>query len=67
MIQVGSRVKYTRLDTEEDKATGYYPPIGTCGTVKTVESNTIEVLWDSGTKKDGLWWCEKSDVEEDFE
>lgn len=65
MIEIGSRVKYIRKDTEDAKATGYYPPIGTYGTVTyTDEDNTIEVKWDKGTDGDQIWWCEREDVEE---
>ena len=64
MIKVGSRVKYIHVDTEEDIESGHYPPIGTCGTVRTYYPDAIEVAWDSGTKSDGVWWCQPSDVEE---
>ena len=64
MIEVGSRVKYIHVDTKEDIKTGFYPPIGTCGTVNTIAGKTIEVVWDSGTKGNGVWWCESEDVEE---
>jgi hypothetical protein len=66
MIKVGSRVRYIRIDDEHDKMTGFYPPINTCGTVVTVGKDTdIEVKWDCGTKGDGVWWCELSDVEDE--
>lgn len=66
MIKVGSRVRYNRIDNESDIATGYYPPIGTCGTVVKIGVNPIdiEVEWDSGTKDNGVWWCETTDVVE---
>ncbi len=65
MIKVGSRVRYIRIDTEEDIETGYYPTIGTCGTVVRIGSDAdIEVEWDSGTDGDGIWWCETKDVVE---
>ena len=59
----GTRVKYIHIDTPEDKETGFYPPIGTLGTVVYVDNdNSIEVKWDKGTDGDGVWWCEKSNV-----
>ncbi len=63
MIKVGLRVEYIREDTFDDKESGFYPPIGTCGTVVSVGSNTdIQVKWDNGTNGDGVWWCEITDV-----
>lgn len=66
MIIKGTRVRYIHEDTEEDKALGFYPPIGTCGTVVWVreESKNIVVKWDSGTIGEGTWWCEIEYVEE---
>ena len=66
MLKVGSRVQYIRADTTDDIATGYYPPIGTLGTVMFVSliDNDIEVKWDCGTKGDGVWWCNHTDVQE---
>lgn len=65
MLKVGSRVRYTRIDNETDIETGFYPPTGTCGTVvRTSHSTDIEVEWDSGTKDNGVWWCETTDVVE---
>lgn len=59
----GTRVKYIHIDTPEDRNTGFYPPIGTLGTVVYVDyDNSIKVKWDKGTDDDGVWWCEKSDV-----
>lgn len=63
-MKIGARVRYIRIDNEEDKASGYYPPIGTLGTVVDVNGIDIEVEWDSGTKDNGVWWCELADVEE---
>ena len=63
MIKVGSRVKYIKVDTEDDKATGYYPPIGTLGTVKMVDDFKCQVKWDKGTSGDNTWWCDLVDVE----
>ena len=64
-MKVGSRVRYIHIDREEDKETGYYPPIGTCGTVVKVHraEKSIRVKWDRGTKNDGIWWCSAEDVE----
>lgn len=66
MLTRGSRVKYIKSDTPESKATGYYPPIGTLGTIHDINTNQIEVKWDEGTKGNGVWWCNKEDVEETF-
>lgn len=63
-MQVGTRVKYIRVDTEKDKATGYYPPVGTLGTVIEAHEEDIFVKWDSGTTGEGEWWCYVDDVEE---
>lgn len=63
MIKVGSTVRYIREDTEDDKASGYYPPIGTFGTVKFVDDQGYNVKWHKGTKS-GAWWCDLTDVEE---
>lgn len=60
---IKSLVKYTRIDTHDDKASGFYPPIGTLGVVKDIEGTEIHVQWDDGTTKDGLWWCNLDDVE----
>lgn len=62
MITVGSRVKYIRIDTDEDKKLGCYPPTGTLGTVQQVVDNSYLVKWDNGTKDDGVWWCDFGDV-----
>ena len=63
-MQVGTRVKYIRVDTEKDKATGYYPPVGTLGTVIEAHEEDIFVKWDSGTIGNGEWYCDITDVEE---
>lgn len=63
-MKVGTRVRYIHVDSEESKNSGYYPPIGTLGTVLDICKNDILVRWDSGTKGDGEWWCDVSDVEE---
>ena len=67
MLKVGTRVRYIREDTEEDKATGYYPPIGTLGTIVTADALGYQVKWDEGTKGNGIWYCELTDVEEVME
>lgn len=64
MIEAGSRVKYIKEDTEDDKSTGYYPPIGTLGTVLLADDFGCQVKWDEGTKG-GAWWCDLEDVEEE--
>ena len=68
-MKVGIRVRYIHIDSEEDKATGFYPPIGTLGTVIETykgykDNEDILVKWDSGTSGNGEWWCRSSDVEE---
>lgn len=63
-MEIGSRVRYIHIDSEEKKETGYYPPIGTLGTVLRVYSTDIFVKWDNGTKGDGEWFCMIKDVEE---
>lgn len=62
MIELGSRVKYIRNDTPEDKATGYYPRCGTYGKVVEVFDDVIRVQWDHRMKGDGLWFCGHEDV-----
>lgn len=62
-IFIGARVRYIRKDTAEDRATGYYPPIGTLGTVREIYADTYVVKWDYGTKGNGVWSCEHADVE----
>lgn len=59
-----TRVRYIHIDSEADKKTGYYPPIGTLGTVIKVYKTDIIVKWDSGTKGNGEWYCDIVDVEE---
>lgn len=63
-MTVGARVKYIHIDNEEDKTTGYYPPVGTFGTVVEVDETSIRVKWDSGTRDEGVWWCNVEGVEE---
>lgn len=36
-LNIGDRVRYIHEDTEDDKESGYYPPIGTLGTVVDME------------------------------
>lgn len=67
-MQEGMRVRYIHEDTEYDKRMGFFPPIGTLGTVERVDSGPkgkeqILVQWDSGTIGHGRWWCYWSDVE----
>lgn len=57
------RVRYIRKDNEEDKLSGWYPPFGTLGTVMAVYEGEILVKWDTGTKDNGEWYCEHTDVE----
>ena len=68
-MKVGTRVRYICEDIWEEEYAGFYPPIGTLGTVKRIESihgdweGNIFVQWDSGTKGDGKWWCGSDEVE----
>lgn len=63
MLKAGSRVRYNRIDNAEDIETGFYPPIGTRGTIVTIGSgNDIEVKWEHGARGDGIWWCATKDV-----
>lgn len=62
MLKVGSMVRYTRKDNAEDIESGFYPPIGTRGTVVSVCQDDIEVKWEHGTRGDGVWWCKPTDV-----
>lgn len=66
MIAIGSRVRYIREDNAELKATGFYPPIGTHGTVTNIDyyNEAIEVQWDEGTYGNGTWWCGPEDIDE---
>ena len=62
-MKVDTRVRYIRIDNEEVKSSGYYPPSGTLGTVKAVYEEEILVKWDAGTIDNGEWYCELTDVE----
>ena len=44
-LMKGDRVKFISQLNEWVKATGYYPEIGTIGTVLAVYENMIEVQW----------------------
>lgn len=64
-MKVGARVRYICKYIWEEICAGYYPPVGTFGTVERIEdSGDILVQWDSGTKGDGRWWCGSDEVEE---
>lgn len=62
-MKAGTRVRYIYTNDELEKRTGFYPPIGTLGTVIEIGGNDILVKWDSGTIGDGEWWCGIADVE----
>lgn len=62
MLKIGSTVRYNRRDNAEDIESGFYPPIGTRGTVVSVCQDDIEVKWEHGTRGDGVWWCKPTDV-----
>lgn len=63
-LKVGSRVRYIHEDSDDDKESGFYPPIGTLGTITYIDKDSIQVKWDEGTEGDGIWWCELECVEE---
>ena len=52
---------YIREDHPEKKSLGYYPPVGTYGTVITVDKKDVLVQWDNGTLP-GNWWCDYNAV-----
>lgn len=58
-----TRVRYIHENTENEKASGCYPPIGTLGTIINQHNDFILVRWDSGTKNGTDWWCFGTDVE----
>ena len=67
-MKVGARVRYICEDSEYYKRSGFFPPIGTFGTVEKVDPGPrgkvqILVQWDSGTIGNGRWWCYWTDVE----
>lgn len=63
MLKIGSTVRYNRRDNAEDIESGFYPPIGTRGTIVSIGSgDDIEVKWEHGTIGDGIWWCATKDV-----
>lgn len=67
-MEVGTRVRYIHEDSEHDKRTGFFPPIGTFGTIEKfnhfpLDKDQILVQWDSGTIGNGRWWCYCTDVE----
>ena len=63
MIKAGSKVKYVASDSAYDKASGFYPPKDTIGTVKRIDDVGAWVQWNEGTKK-GTWFCFMQDLEE---
>ena len=63
MLEVGARVRYIHDDPPDIRESGYYPPIGTGGTIIHVSPSGYEVKWDSGTQGNGIWWCDHGDVE----
>lgn len=65
-IEVGDKVRYITEDTEKYKATGFYPPKGTIGTVIGIEDDRASyfIRWPKGTtKSDGCWYAGEDDVE----
>jgi hypothetical protein len=61
-MKVGTRVYYIRKDSNLDKSTGYYPPVGTLGTVTQVTKDGYWVKWDKGTTCDGTWFVAPDDI-----
>lgn len=62
-MKIGDRVCYIHNDTEAAKETGWYPTIGTHGTVVDADATGYQVKWDNGAL-DGEWWCDFDDVKE---
>jgi hypothetical protein len=66
-MKLGTRVRYICEDIWEEEYAGFYPPVGTLGTVERCydprEDSSLLVQWDSGTKGDGRWWCDLEEVE----
>lgn len=58
MFKVGERVRLIHEYDEQDMQIGWYPPLGTCGTVRQMGENMVFVHWDSGTIEPGTWWCD---------
>lgn len=67
MSKVGSLVKYIREDSEGQKSTGFYPPIGTVGRI--IEEGMEEgityykIKWPEGTTTAGGGYVDEADVE----
>lgn len=61
-MKAGDRVRYIHVNSEEEAVTGFFPPVGTLGTVKVVDEFDVLVKWDSGTVP-GAWYCMKEMVE----
>jgi hypothetical protein len=62
-MKTGSKVRYIANDTQSDKESGFFPPVGTVGTVTHVTEDGAWVKWNAGTKK-GSWFCFSTDLEE---
>lgn len=61
-IKVSDKVRFINAEMHYG-APSFYPPVGTIGTVKNVNSD-IQVQWQIGTTSEtDLWWCEKGWVE----
>ncbi len=63
-MKIGDLVTYIHEDSESDKATGFYPPVGTIGCIRSLEPDAklVEVEWESGTMGDGIWYVEMSHI-----
>jgi hypothetical protein len=62
-MKIGDLVIYIHNDNIDNRAMGYYPPMGTLGIVVDKEDDDIEVAWAYGaTKGNGIWWCNNTDV-----
>lgn len=62
-MKAGDRVRYIHVNSEEEAVTGFFPPVGTLGTVKVVDEFDVLVKWDSGVIPNGIWYCEHKYVE----
>ena len=64
-MKLGARVRFINRWDKYKANSGFYPPVGTLGTVTWINAadNIIEVLWDGGVLVTGKWWCNAEDVE----
>lgn len=66
-MQIGSRVEYIHDATLSDKYLICYPPIGTLGTVISIDAppnNAALVRWDNGTNFPAEWHAPLTHIRE---